>query len=122
HICFNRPAELNAVNVAAAHAFLDCCRTIAASPDIRAVVLRGEGDPFGPGGDLNALSEDAVEGALALIPPVHEAVMLMAQIDAPFIASLHGVVAGGSLSLAMACDLAVAAQGTRFNLAYVNIA
>jgi 2-(1,2-epoxy-1,2-dihydrophenyl)acetyl-CoA isomerase len=48
-------------------------------------------------------------------------VRLLAGIDAPVIASLHGVVAGGSLSLAACCDLAVAAEGTRFNLAYANI-
>jgi 2-(1,2-epoxy-1,2-dihydrophenyl)acetyl-CoA isomerase len=122
HIRFNRPAQFNTVNVAAAQAFLDCCRKIADAPDIRAVVLSGAGDVFGAGGDLNELSDDAVAGALALIPPVHEAVLLMAQLDVPFIASLHGVVAGGSLSLAMACDLAIAAEGTKFNLAYVNIA
>lgn len=121
HIRLNRPAQLNTVNVAAARAFLDCCRTIAAAADIRAVVLSGEGDAFGAGGDLNELQGDAASGALALIEPMHEAVMLMAELDVPFIASLHGVVAGGSLSLAMACDLAIAAEGTRFNLAYVSI-
>lgn len=121
-IRFNRPAQLNAINVPTARAFLDCCRAIAAATDIRAVVLSGEGTAFGAGGDLNELSKDAVTGALALIPPVHEAVTLMAELDVPFIASLHGIVAGGSLSLAMACDLAIAAEGTKFNLAYVNIA
>ena len=42
--------------------------------------------------------------------------------DAPVIASLHGSVAGGSLSLALGCDLALAADDARFNLAYVNVA
>lgn len=122
HIRFNRPERLNAVNVPTSKAFLECCRTIAASPDIRAVVLGGEGDAFGVGGDLNELDADAAERAPALIEPVHEAVKLMAEFDAPVIASVHGVVAGGSLSLAMACDLCIAAEGTKFNLAYVKIA
>src|SRR5205823_14349894 len=65
---------------------------------------------------------DAAACAPALIGPVHEAIALIAELDVPFIASLHGIVAGGSLSLAMACDLAIAAEGTKFNLAYVNIA
>ncbi|CAN7721690.1 enoyl-CoA hydratase-related protein [Variovorax sp. LjRoot175] len=119
---FNRPAQLNAVNVPMARAFLACCQAIAASPDIRAVVLSGEGDVFGVGGDLNELAgDDAASAVPGLIGPVHEAVKLMARLDVPFIARLHGVVAGGSLSLAMACDLAIAAEGTKFNLAYVNI-
>lgn len=118
---FNRPQQLNAVNVPTAHAFLACCREIAAASDIRAVILSGAGDAFGAGGDLNELKDDPAGAAPGLIGPVHEAVKLMARIDAPFIASVHGVVAGGSLSLAMACDLVIAAEGTKFNLAYVKI-
>jgi len=121
HLRFNRPAQLNVVNVEAARAFLACCRAIAAAPEIRAVVLGGEGDAFGAGGDLSELRGDAAAAVPGLIGPVHEAVKLMATLDVPFIARLHGVVAGGSLSLAMACDLAIAAEGTKFNLAYVNI-
>lgn len=118
---FNRPSQLNAVNLPTAQAFLACCREIAASPEIRAVILSGAGSAFGAGGDLNELKDDAAGAAPGLIGPVHEAVKLMARIDAPFIASVHGVVAGGSLSLAMACDLVLAAEGTKFNLAYVKI-
>jgi 2-(1,2-epoxy-1,2-dihydrophenyl)acetyl-CoA isomerase len=120
-VCFNRPEQLNAVDVATAEAFLACCREIADTRSIRAVILSGEGDVFGAGGDLNELSGDAADAASGLIGPVHSAVKLIAQIDAPFIASLHGVVAGGSLSIAMACDLAIAAEGTKFNMAYVNV-
>jgi 2-(1,2-epoxy-1,2-dihydrophenyl)acetyl-CoA isomerase len=122
HLRFNRPTRLNAVDVPTSNAFLECCRTIAASPDIRAVVLGGEGDAFGVGGDLNELKSDPGSRALPLIEPIHEAVKLMAELDVPFIARVHGTVAGGSLSLAMACDLVIAAEGTRFNLAYVSIA
>ena len=118
---FNRPDKLNAVDIATARAFLACCQEIAASPDIRAVVLSGEGNAFGVGGDLNELTADPTGQARVLIGPVHDAVRLMAECDAPFIASVHGTVAGGSLSLMLACDLCVAAEGTQFNLAYVKI-
>lgn len=122
HLRFNRPEQLNAVNVETARAFLARCQEIARTPDIRAVVLGGEGDAFSAGGDLNELfGADPAAAVPELIGPVHEAVKLMSRVDAPFIARLHGVVAGGSLSLAMACDLAIAAEGTKFNLAYVNI-
>jgi len=45
----------------------------------------------------------------------------VAEMRAPVIASLQGAVAGAGLSLALACDFAIAAEGTRFTLAYVNI-
>jgi len=122
HIRFNRPAQLNTVNVPAAQAFLDCCRTIAAAPDIRAVVLSGEGECLRRRRRFERAQRRRGCGCAGTHPTCAEAVMLMAELDVPFIASLHGVVAGGSLSLAMACDLAIAAEGTKFNLAYVNIA
>lgn len=121
HLRFNRPAQLNAVDLSTSLAFLACCKEIAATPGIRAVALAGEGEAFGAGGDLNVLKDDPAGAAPGLIGPIHEAIKLMASLDAPFIASVHGIVAGGSLSLAMACDLVIAAEGTKFNLAYVKI-
>lgn len=120
-IRFNRPAQLNAVDLATSRAFLDACRRVASDPEVRVVLLSGEGKAFGAGGDLNELADDPVAGAPRLIEPVHDAIKLIAELDVPFVASVHGIVAGGSLSLAMACDIVVAAEGTRFNLSYVKI-
>jgi len=119
---FNRPQQLNAIDVAMAEAFAAACRDIAADASVRVVVLSGEGRGFGAGGDLAAFQTDPGAAALAIIGPMHEGVKLLTALDAPVIASLHGVVAGGSMSLALACDLAIAADDTTFNLAYVNVA
>jgi 2-(1,2-epoxy-1,2-dihydrophenyl)acetyl-CoA isomerase len=121
-LVLNRPAALNALDIPTAQAFLACCEQIAADPGVRAVVLRGEGKCFGVGGDLAALRSDPAETAMALIGPLHRAVLLLTSLNAPVIASLHGSVAGGSMSLSMACDLVIAADNARFNLAYVNVA
>ncbi|GIZ52789.1 enoyl-CoA hydratase/isomerase family protein [Noviherbaspirillum aridicola] len=120
-LVLNRPDALNAINIPMAEAFHACCIELAADASVRAVVLRATGKAFGVGGDLNALRVDPVNTARRLIELLHESVKMLAALDAPVIASLHGAVAGGSLSLAMACDLAIAAEDTRFNLAYVNI-
>lgn len=121
-LAFNRPAAMNALDAPTAKAFLAACQSLADDPQVRVVIIRGEGRAFGVGGDLAALRHDSAATAQALIGPLHEAVLLLAGLNAPVIASLHGVVAGGSLSLSMACDLAIAAEGTRFNLAYANVA
>lgn len=117
----NRPAALNALDVPTARAFLAACQSLASDPELRVVVLRGEGKGFGAGGDVAALQADPTATAHELIACLHEAVLLLTRLDAPVLASLHGVVAGGSLSLAMACDLAIAAESMRFNLAYANL-
>lgn len=120
-LVLNRPDNLNAIDLPMAEAFHAHCRQLAADPTVRAVVLRGEGRAFGVGGDLAAMKADPVRTARQLIDLLHDAVKILASLDAPVIASLHGAVAGGSFSLAMACDLAVAADNAKFNLAYVNI-
>lgn len=121
-ITLNRPQTMNALDVQAAQAFHTVCRQLSTDPGVRVVILRGAGKAFGVGGDLAAFTEEAGVPPSDIIDPMHAAVQLLAALNAPVIASLHGVVAGGSLSLSMACDLAIAADNTRFNLAYANVA
>ncbi|WP_038212937.1 enoyl-CoA hydratase/isomerase family protein [Xenophilus azovorans] len=121
-LAFNRPQALNALDIPTAAAFLAACRSLASLDAVRAVVVRGEGRAFGAGGDLTALRTDPAATAAQLIENMHQGIRLLAAMNAPVIASVHGTVAGGSLSLMLACDLAIAADGTRFNLAYANVA
>jgi 2-(1,2-epoxy-1,2-dihydrophenyl)acetyl-CoA isomerase len=117
----NRPEALNALDAEMAEAMLAACRDIAADPSVRAVLISGEGRAFAAGGDLSQMRASPVEAADLLITPLHEALRLLGQIDAPVLASLQGAVAGAGLSLAASADLAIAAEGTKFNLAYANI-
>lgn len=118
----NRPDAMNALDVPMARTLLGVCREIEGARDVRAVIVCAAGRAFGVGGDLAAMSKGGATGvARQLIPPLHDAVRILATIDAPVIAAVHGAVAGGSMSLALACDLAVAAEGTVFNLAYSRI-
>ncbi|POP54745.1 enoyl-CoA hydratase/isomerase family protein [Zhongshania marina] len=119
----NRPKALNAINVEMAIALRDIFAELAQNTEVRAVILRGEGRVFMAGGDLNYFREasDKHAAAVALIEPIHEAVSLMASLPQIVIACLHGAVAGAGMSLAMAADLAVAEQGTVFNMAYAKV-
>jgi len=121
-IVFNRPQQLNAIDIATATAFDRACAHLEKDPSVRVVVLKGEGRSFGAGGDLRAFQMDPQSTALAVIDPMHRGLLRLARLSAPVIASLQGSVSGGSLSLAMGCDLAIAADDARFNLAYVNVA
>lgn len=121
HLCFNRPHALNAVDVPMAHALLEAMRTLTSDTTVRAVVLRGAGKGFMAGGDLATLRADPVQGATDLLGPLNEALELMAALNAPVIAQVHGVAAGAGLSLMLQADFVLAAQGTHFNLAYINL-
>lgn len=121
HIRFNRPQALNAMDIALGREFHAICRTLAADPDLRAVVLSGEGRAFMAGGDLPAMLANPVEGSAAIIAEIHPALEILAGLRAPVIAAVHGAVAGGGLGVALAADLVIAAEGTRFAMAYPRI-
>ena len=121
HLHLNRPEALNALDVPLARALAQAARELCADPQVRAVVLSGVGRAFCAGGDLAQMQADPVPVARELIEALHEAIVHLNALRAPVLASVHGVVAGAGVSLLLACDLAIAAEGTRFNLAYVNV-
>ena len=121
HLRLNRPEALNTLNVPLARALAAAAGALATDPDVRAVVLSGVGRGFCAGGDLAQMKADPVPVARELIEALHEAIVHLNALRAPVLASVHGVVAGAGVSLLLACDLAIAAEGTRFNLAYVNV-
>lgn len=95
----------------------------AKEPRIRAVILTSEGPFFCAGGDLNVLisrrsmpemeRREKIEG-------LHDLLRGIRSCDVPVIASVEGGAAGAGLSIALACDLIVAAEGAKFVAAYVK--
>lgn len=115
---FNRARSLNAIDVAMAQGFHAACAAIAADPLVRAVHISAEGSAFMAGGDLAAMRADPVPVARELIAGMHGGLLLLANLRAPVVASVQGAVFGGGLGLVLGCDLVVAAEGTRFGIAY----
>lgn len=123
-ITVNRPEVLNAIDVPTACAIRDAVLPLRGDAGVRCVILRGAGRAFVAGGDLARFAEDfdrAADVADDLLDPMHTVVETLRAIDAPVIAAVHGAVAGAGLSLMCACDLAIAAQGTRFLVAYDRV-
>lgn len=118
---FNRPEALNALDVPTSQALLAALRGIAGDKGVRAVVLKGSGRAFIAGGDLAAMRAAPRETVRTLLDALNEAVLILHGLDAPVIAQVHGVAAGGGLSLMLVCDFVLAAQKTRFNLAYIKL-
>ncbi|PRB77458.1 enoyl-CoA hydratase/isomerase family protein [Pseudomonas sp. MYb185] len=121
---FNRPAALNAINVALASRLLEVCQQLQVRADVRVIVLTGAGRAFMAGGDLAAF-RDAPEPAVmasAIIQPLHRALAMLAQMPQIVLGSVHGAVSGAGMSLALGCDMTLAADDTRFCLAYSAIA
>ncbi|HSW12121.1 MAG TPA: enoyl-CoA hydratase-related protein [Solimonas sp.] len=123
-VTVNRPQVLNALDVPTARAIHDAIRPLRGDAAVRCIVLGGAGRAFIAGGDLARFAEDFGQAANVvdeLLDALHPAIEILRNHDAPVLASVHGAVAGAGLSLMAACDLAVAAEGTRFLLAYDRI-
>jgi 2-(1,2-epoxy-1,2-dihydrophenyl)acetyl-CoA isomerase len=91
---------------------------------VRALVLTGTGRAFCAGGDVQSFydnRDDPAEIMQAVLDGLHGAVGRL--IDAPFptIAAINGVVAGAGIGIALATDLAVAAESAMFTMAYTGI-
>jgi 2-(1,2-epoxy-1,2-dihydrophenyl)acetyl-CoA isomerase len=121
YITLNRPSTLNAIDTSVAEGLLSACRELAGETNARVLVIGGEGKAFSVGGDLHMLRQSPLSAADSLIGPLHAVVNLISELSLPVIASVRGVAAGAGFSLVLACDLAIAADDARFNLAYLNV-
>lgn len=123
-ITFNRPDVLNAFNRDCAVALLDAIKAVATDDALRVVVMKGNGRAFMAGGDVrtfNVPREEAPALFSSMLEPFHEAMEIMNGLRQPVIASVHGAVAGGGFSLAMAADLVIAADDCRFTMGYTKL-
>ncbi len=123
-ITLNRPAALNSIDHPMALALHRSIVESADVPGARAVVLRGAGRSFCGGGDIAAMHAHRADMPAfieRMIDAFHAGVMALHRSRLPVIASVHGAVAGGGFSLALACDLVIATRGTRFVVAYPQL-
>lgn len=96
----------------------------AAERRLGAVVLTGADGYFCAGGDLNALGERAAmsrQDRRARIEELHGTIRAIRACPRPVIAAVEGGAAGAGLSIALACDLLVAADDASFSAAYVRV-
>ncbi len=118
-IFLNRPQKVNALDSALLDALADALRQV--DQAVRVVVLGGRGNAFCAGADVNELRALNPQTAREFIGRVHRACDAVRKLAVPVVARLHGAVIGAGLELAAACDLRVAARGTRFAMPEVRL-
>ena len=123
-VTLNNPARRNALDPAMHPILRNALDQAAAEDRLGAVVLTGAGGYFCAGGDLNALAQRAAltrEERRARIEDLHTTIRAIRACPRPVIAAVEGGAAGAGLSIALACDLLVAAEDASFAAAYVRV-
>jgi 2-(1,2-epoxy-1,2-dihydrophenyl)acetyl-CoA isomerase len=124
HITLNRPEAANSINLEISrdlmHAILRCDE----DTEIRAVVISGAGNLFCSGGDLKLFGSEGPH-LPSLLKEVttylHAAISRMIRMDPPVVAAVNGAAAGAGMSLAIACDIVMAARSAYFSVAYTRV-
>jgi 2-(1,2-epoxy-1,2-dihydrophenyl)acetyl-CoA isomerase len=123
-VVFDDPDTLNAMGPDQIAEMNRVAERIAEDPSVRVVLLHAEGPAFGVGGDLRAFDPgrgDAAAALRAIGPDLNPTILRLRKLPAVVVAAVHGAVAGGSVGVMSAADLVIAAEGTKFNMAYARI-
>src|SRR5262249_9329020 len=125
-ITLNRPAAFNSINLAIAQKLEALGAEVAASADIRVLVIEGEGRAFCAGGDLQTIGAAAANDTIApvvgeLLKHYHAFIETVRRMPKIVLSSVHGSAAGAGMGLAFVTDLCIAAEDARFTPAYAKI-
>jgi 2-(1,2-epoxy-1,2-dihydrophenyl)acetyl-CoA isomerase len=124
-LTLNRPETLNAWTRQFGEELLSVIQNDAADESVRAVLVTGAGRGFSSGADLRAGFDPADDGKPDIYKELHElyhpVIAGVRNLPKPVVAAVNGAAVGIGCSLALACDLIMAAESAYFGLAFVNI-
>ena len=121
-ITMNRLKSLNSMSLDLVEGFIRSLQEAETDSQVRVVVVTGSGRAFSAGGDLKTLDDlHTTEERRQFIVKVGTIVKLIHDMSKPVIAMVNGVAAGAGFNLALACDMAYAADNAKFIQSFVNV-
>lgn len=121
---FNRPEVFNAMSTELIARFASLTNALKTTPDIRVLILKGAGKAFIAGGDVGMFyktMDTIVDTVKPIGDQLHAGIINLRQLPFPVVAEIQGAVAGAGLSVALACDFAIASENATFTTAYSKI-
>jgi len=118
-IQFNRPEKKNAMTSAMYSTVAELLNAAAEDDETRAVLLHGAGDAFCAGNDLGDFLHNPLKSDDS---PQARFIAALIEFDKPLIAAVHGLAIGGGTTMLTHFDFVYAAEHTRFQMPFVNLA
>jgi enoyl-CoA hydratase/carnithine racemase len=116
-VTFNRPEAKNAITFEMYDALAAACDAVDRDPDIRVLVVRGSGDAFAAGTDIQQFTTfNTRDDGVAYERRLDAVIDRVERVNAATIAQVHGIAAGGGCAIALACDLRVCTPQAKFGM------
>ena len=121
-IILNRPQVMNAMSKEMILGLRDAVLEIGLDEDIRVLIIKGAGNHFCSGADLNLFTDNTASYEwIRAMKGVGQIVKTLREMPQPVITMLKGVAVGGGANLALGADFVIAAENARFCEIFVNI-
>jgi len=120
-VTLSRPTALNALNTRFFDEMDDFVTKVSSMPDVRAMIITGEGKAFVAGADIAEMVDKNQEEGEAFSKRGHFTFASFGKMSIPVIAAINGFALGGGLELAMGCDFRIASSKAKFGQPEVNL-
>ncbi|MDP4171503.1 MAG: enoyl-CoA hydratase [Bacillota bacterium] len=120
-LTLNRPESLNSFSAEMIQGLTKALCDAQENPEIRVIILSGSGRSFSAGGDVKTMGEASSVEVYEHIGRLNQCILKMKETEKPIIAAVHGFAAGAGFNLALACDLIVAAEDSKFALSFSQV-
>ena len=118
-ITIDRPEKKNALTSAMYDAMASAVEQGEANPEVRVMLLHGNGDSFTAGNDLEDFVANPWKGHA--VPPALRFIAAMAGAKKPLVAAIHGSAVGIGVTILLHCDLVYAANNAKLMMPFVNL-
>ncbi|MBI4956590.1 MAG: enoyl-CoA hydratase family protein [Myxococcales bacterium] len=124
-LTLSRPERLNALTFEVYGELRETLRSLERLPDVRAVVLTGQGRGFCSGGDVEGIIAELFErdakGLYEFTRVTGALIQSLCELSRPVVAAVNGVAVGAGAVIAAACDLRIAAASARFGFIFPKV-
>jgi 2-(1,2-epoxy-1,2-dihydrophenyl)acetyl-CoA isomerase len=120
-LTLNRPDRLNAFSPDMILGLTNTIQEAQNDDDVQVIVLSGSGRSFSAGGDVKTMGQAGPTQVYDHVGKLNQLILTMKNLEKPIIAAVHGFAAGAGVNLALACDLIVAAEDSKFALSFSQV-
>ncbi len=120
-LTLNRPDSLNAFSPKMIAGLTKEMKEAGKNPDVRAIVLTGAGRAFSAGGDVKSMGSNQPVDVYEHLGKMNECILAIKAVEKPVIAAVQGFAAGAGFNLALACDLIIASDDSKFALSFSQV-